>query len=260
MITPHNYAFTNWFASRNQQRAYRMIETALAPLATRTLCVCEAEGRLARRLGPPSRVRVVHNGIHPLREAEPDPDLTEFRGAGRLVCAITEFSPPKGIPTLIEAMGLLRDQHPGFRLAIAGDGPTRDEVTFAIERAGVGRNVRLFGQVESPAAVLAASDVFVSPGWSESFPYAILEAMSAEMPIVATDVGGVGEAIEDGVTGRLVPPQDLRRWQARSRRPRKILGEARAMGARAGERMRSQFTFEKMIDGTLSIYRELGVP
>ncbi len=204
-------------------------------------------------------MRVVHNGINPLPEAEPDPALLEFRGAGRLVCAITEFSPPKGIPTLIEAMGLLRNDHPGVRLAIAGDGPTRDEVTFAIERAGVGRTVRLLGQVEFPAAVLAAADVFVSPGWSESFPYAILEAMSAEMPIVATDVGGVGEAIEDGSTGRLVPPQAALPLASALAATAGDPSEARAMGLRAGERMRSRFTFEKMIEGTLSVYRELGV-
>ena len=68
-FSPHNYAFTNWFASRLERGAYRGIETALSPLATRVICVCEAERRLAASVGSQRRARVVYNGIDPFERA-----------------------------------------------------------------------------------------------------------------------------------------------------------------------------------------------
>src|SRR5579862_2985278 len=63
LYTPHGYAFAGHFESERERAAYRIVERTLAPLATRVVCVCEAEARLARSVGPPARVRVIHNSI-----------------------------------------------------------------------------------------------------------------------------------------------------------------------------------------------------
>jgi glycosyltransferase involved in cell wall biosynthesis len=261
VFTPHNYAFTNYFSSRAERAVYRAIETGLAPLATRTICVCEAERRAAEAIGPGGRVRVVHNGISstPPTTGPIPAELDSFAGAGPLVAAVTEFSPPKGVPTLLEAMPQIRAQFPEARLAIVGDGPSRPDVEAQIAELGLGSSVRLFGQVDWVPELLARAEVLAAPGWSESFPYAILEAMRAAAAIVATDVGGVGEAIEDGLTGRLVAPRDPEALAAAVSALLRDPDEAARLGAAARERQRSRFGFERMVEATARVYAELGV-
>ena len=94
------------------------------------------------------------------------------------------------------------------RLAIVGNGELAEAVRSEIERLGVGERVRWFPFEGGVGRYLAALDVFVLPSAWEAFPISLLEAMACAVPVVATDVGGVGEAVEDGVTGRLVAPGD----------------------------------------------------
>lgn len=259
VFTPHNYAFNNWFASRAERAAYRAIEVALAPLASRVICVCEAERRAAARIGPRSRLRVVYNGVEPFREVVANPTAEALAAEGPLLVSVTEFQPPKGVPTLIEAMPAILAAQPDARLAVAGDGFLRAEIEALIARLGVGERVKLLGQIPEVSGLLAAGDVFVLPSWSESFPYSVLEAMSMSLPIVATDVGGVGEAIEDGVTGRLVAARDP---AALADAAIELLGDrarGKALGAAARERVLERFTFERTVAGVRGVYAELGV-
>jgi glycosyltransferase involved in cell wall biosynthesis len=154
--------------------------------------------------------------------------------------------------------GILRAL-PNANLAVAGDGVLRDEIERQISDLGVGGPVHLLGSIDNVAGLLGACDVYVQPGWSESFPYSILEAMSLGRPIVATDVGGVGEAIEDGVTGRLVPPHDEGRLAGAVLEMISDPARARRLGDAARARMLDRFTFGRMVDETLAVYREVGL-
>lgn len=260
VLTPHNYAFTNYFTRGPERALYRAIEIALAPLATRVVCVCEAERRVAARIGPSKRTRVVYNGIEPLAETPADPDVAGLSGEGPLIGTVAELQPPKGVSTLIAAMPIILRQASKANLAVAGDGVLRDEIEKQIAKLGVGGPVHLLGSIDNVAGLLGACDVFVQPGWSESFPYSILEAMSLGRPIVATDVGGVGEAIEDGVTGRLVPPHDEARLAGAVLDLITDPARARRLGEAARARMLDRFTFGRMVDETLAVYREVGLP
>ena len=256
VLSPHNYAFTNYFSSATERGAYRAIETALSPLASRTLCVCEAEAAVARRVGLPSRVRVVHNGIDP----EPPAGVPVPRPAGSpLLVAVTEFHPAKGVPTLLEAMPRILDRLPSARLAVAGDGPMRDAVEAQITDSRLDDAVDLLGQIDGVPSLLAEADALVAPGWSESFPYAILEAMRAGLPVISTDVGGTSEAVVDGVTGALVPPNDADALAEATFKTLIAPAEARTMGEEGQRRQRRLFTFEGMVAGTLAVYAELGI-
>lgn len=259
VFSPHNYAFTNYFATTRERGAYRLIEILLAPLASRVVCVCKAEQRLASRIGPASRTRVVYNGVDPFERVVPNPAVESLREDGPVICAVSELQLPKGVATLIDAMPSVLNAYPDANLAVAGDGVLRDQIAAQISGLGVGANVHLLGWLDDVSGVLRGADVFVHPGWAESFPYAILEAMGEGLAIVATDVGGIGEAIEDRVTGRLVAPQDAR---ALSSAIVSLLGDraaAATMGEAARERMRARFSLEAMVEGTLDIYRELGL-
>jgi glycosyltransferase involved in cell wall biosynthesis len=259
VFTSHNFAFTNYFASRLRRGAYRVIEQALAPLATQMLCVCETERRAAMRLTSTRRTRMVHNGIDPMGELGSDPELEALRERGPVLIAVTELQEPKGVPTLIDAMPAVLAANPGATLLVAGGGWMRDGLEAQIDSLGVRDAVRLLGNVEEIGPVYAAGDLFVSPSWSESFPYAILEAMSAGLPIVATGVGGVGEAIEDGVTGRLVAPHSAPELAGAINQALADPDSARRLGEAARDRQRARFNFRSMVEGTLGVYAELGL-
>lgn len=259
VFTPHNYAFRNWFASRAERGAYLALEVALAPLATRVICVCEAERRIAARIGPAKRTRTVYNGIEPFDPIVPNPFADQLATSGPLLVAVTEFQPPKGVPSLVEAMPLVLQRLPAANLAIAGEGFMRSEIEAQVAALGLGERVHLLGQLPDVSGLLAAAHLFVSPSWSESFPYAVLEAMSVAAPIVATDVGGVGEAISDRVTGRLVPARSPAALAEASIELLTDGTRAAELGSAARDRVLERFTFERTLEGVLAIYGELGL-
>jgi glycosyltransferase involved in cell wall biosynthesis len=259
VLTPHNYAFTNYFTSRLDRGLYRSIEVALAPLATRVICVCEAERRVAASIGPSKRTRLVYNGIEPLSPAPADPEIARLSETGPLICAVAELQPAKGVTTLIAAMPVVLERFPDANLTVAGEGIERQRLERQMIDLGVAERVHLLGSINNIAGLLGVANVVVQPSWSESFPYSMLEAMGMGMPIVATDVGGVGEAIEDQVTGCLVPAKDS---AALAQATVDLLADpdrADALGNAARSRMLSQFRLDTMIDETLRVYREIGL-
>jgi glycosyltransferase involved in cell wall biosynthesis len=253
IYSPHGYAFAGHFPSL-EQKLYRALESVVAPLATLVLCVCEAEARLARATGLGSRIRVVHNGIDPLevKPGERGPD-----GARPRICATSGLRPGKGLDALLEAMVEVVDAVPDVRLALAGDGPERDYLEAVAICNGVGDAVEWLGNLDDVIPLLNSSDVFVNPSWSESFPYSVLEAMAVGSPIVATDVGGVPEAIEDEVTGILVPPRDRVALAGALIALLEASDRAQELGRRARGRQRAAFTLERMVAGTTAAYDEV---
>ncbi len=260
VYTPHGYAFAGHFSYRAQRAAYRGIERALAPLASRVVCVCEAEARLARSVGPAARVRVIHNGIAPAPPGAQDERVARLAERGPVIGALTMLRPGKGLETLIDATPALRARHPATQLAIVGDGPDRAQLGERAAARGVADAVHFVGACERPLEALRAMDLFVHPSWAESFPYVLLEAMTLGRPIVASAVGGVGEAIEDGVSGWLVAPRDP---DALAGALCELLDDrvrARELGERARERALREFTLEGMIDRLSAVYDELVRP
>ncbi|HTR72702.1 MAG TPA: glycosyltransferase, partial [Solirubrobacteraceae bacterium] len=214
LYSPHGYAFKGYFERERQRTAYRAIERSLAALASRVICVCEAEARAARAIGQAARVRIVHNGIAAAAEGPVDPAVAGLAKTGPVVGALTLLRPGKGIETLIDAVPGVLAGHPDAQVAIVGGGPGLEALRERARLAGVAEAVHFLGPSSDPMGVLRGMDVFVHPSWAESFPYVVLEAMSLGRAIVASDVGGIGEAIVDGESGRLVAardPEDLGR-------------------------------------------------
>ena len=119
---------------------------------------------------------------------------------------------------------------------------------------GLGDGVRLFGYWADLQEALSVIDVFVLPSLMEGHPIALLEAMAAAKPVVATTVGGNGEAVEDGVTGRLVPPGDA---DALAAAVRTLLADpegAAAMGRRAQAAVRARFSLQAAVRANEEVY------
>jgi glycosyltransferase involved in cell wall biosynthesis len=256
VYTPHGYAFAGSFADERERRVYRELERALAPLATVVLCVCEAERRLAAAVGRADRTRVVHNGVDPHRRASPDPGLI---GAADdpVIGVLALLRPGKGIETLIEAMPEVVRGHAGVRLAIAGDGPERAALEALAAARGVAGSVRFLGEVAAAGRFLDSIDVFVSASWAESFPYTVLEAMAAGLPVVATEVGGTAEAVDDGTTGFVVPPRDPHALALGIGSVLSRVDRGAGLGDAGRRRVEQRFTQSQMVAGTAAVYAAL---
>lgn len=257
LYTPHGYAFAGFFSSAAQRRAYREIERLLAPLATRVVCVCAAEARLAATVGPRRRVRVVHNGVEPAGEGPIDPRMRALGERGPVVCALTQLRAGKGIETLIDATPALLARHPRAQVAIWGDGPELASLRARACTAGVAHAVHFPGSCEHPPAVLRGVEVFVHPSLAEAFPYVILEAMAASRAIAASDVGGIGEALGGGECGVLLPPGDARSLANAVNGLLEDPSRRAQLGAAAQRRIRQRFSRAAMLDRLMDVYSEV---
>jgi glycosyltransferase involved in cell wall biosynthesis len=154
--------------------------------------------------------------------------------------------PEKRVPDFARATELARQQEPGIVALVAGDGPERAAVQRAIaDPAGV----RLLGHRDDVGDLLRVADVFVLASDLEATPMAILEAMAAGLPVLATSVGGVPELLANGDAGMLVPPRDPAAMAAAlvtlARDPALRAG----LGNAASERHRAHWSADRMIDG-----------
>ena len=207
----------------------------MRPVTTTVVCVSEAtrqEG-LAARTCDPQRTVVVHNAVD-VRSFSP---TTRLGGTAEVV-GVGRFAYPKDFTTLLEAVRLVDAP---CHVRLAGDGPGLAAVAAEVGRQGLSERVELLGARADIPELLAHSDVFVLSSRSEGFPVSVLEAMAAGLPVVATDVGGVAEAVEDGETGLLVPATDA---EALARALERLLADGelrRRLGAAGRARALSLF-------------------
>jgi glycosyltransferase involved in cell wall biosynthesis len=258
LYTPHCFAFAAHFGGP-EQLVYRTIEQAAVPRTGALVAVCDWERRSAERLRGASRlVRHIESGVMPCDGAAPDPELVMFKGDRPLAGMVSVLRPQKDPLLLVRAAARLLDAGglPG-RVAIVGNGPIEDDVRDEIERLAIGSHVAWFPYRGAVGPYLAALDLFVLPSAWEALPLSLLEAMSCALPIVATAVGGTPEAVEDGLTGRVVPHGDE---QALAGALHELLSHAaarEAMGRAGRERYEARFRLDRMVDETAALYREL---
>ncbi|MBS1857966.1 MAG: glycosyltransferase family 4 protein [Acidobacteria bacterium] len=252
VYTPHGLSVAGRFTGA-ASGVFALAERFAARWDAPVICVSEAERAiaLAAGLAAPERLYVVHNGVS---EVPPGFRATPDSAPAR-ICCVARFAAPKDHTTLLEALAALRER--AWSLELIGDGPLEDRARRLAARLGIAGRVTFRGYRSDPEAALAACQVFVLPTRSEAFPRSVLEAMRAGLPVVASNVGGVGEAVEDDVTGLLVAPGDPRSLASALDA---LLGDAelRARLGQAGRRAYEQrFTLERTIERTLGVYRAI---
>jgi glycosyltransferase involved in cell wall biosynthesis len=204
----HGYTFPNL-----KMRAYNQLDRWSLRGAARVLTVSLAFERQLRRQGIPARrITVLHNAI--------DPDWMDGLPSGsglragmgiaageRVVLTVGRLSREKAHTDLVLAIGRLRELEPGIptRLIIVGEGPERERILETARACGVAESVTLAGFVRDPRPYYAIANVVVLSSLTEGSPNALLEAMAARVPVVATAVGGIPEIVQDRVSALLVP-------------------------------------------------------
>lgn len=248
VFTAHGWAFTEGAAPA--RRAYAIAtERALAPLADRVICVSDYDRDLALRLGVGDRTRLttVHNGVPEGPVPLADPAAEPARAI-----MVARLDVPKDHALVLEALAGV----PGLGLDLLGDGPHGPDLARRAGELDLASRVRFLGYDPRVPAHLAACQIFVLASRYEGFPLSVLEAMRAGLPVVASDVGGVHEAVVDGETGFLIPKGDVRGWREALARLASDPALRSRLGAAGRARFLARFTNERMVDRTIALYEQ----
>ena len=226
----------------------------------RVLCVSDgARQSFAAEGVPADKLCAVPNGIPDPGPAPADGVRAEL-GLGpddALVLTVGRFTPQKAYDVWLDAVGPVLDAAPHARLVWVGDGPLWTEIRDEVERRGLGDRVRLVGRRGDVPRLMAAADLFVLPSRFEGLPLVVLEALAAGLPVVATRVVGSEEAVRDGETGRLVPPEDAASLaDAVAGALADDDGRARWAGAARAD-FEARWTDARMADDTAAVYDDL---
>jgi glycosyltransferase involved in cell wall biosynthesis len=213
------------------------------------------------RLAPPHQVVLVRTGVEVSRFLQPPPpeEVSWFRQAmglrGRpIIGAIARLSPVKGLDLLLRGVPNLIKNYPNIQVLLVGDGPERATLVRLAYELGIPDRVIISHPVEDTRIPLATMEIFVAPALREGFGLAIVEAMAAGVPVVASNGGGPAEIIEDGKSGLLIPPGDP---DSLERAIRDLLADPprRSRIAEAGrQRARSQFDMERVVGEVEAVY------
>jgi L-malate glycosyltransferase len=173
-----------------------------------------------------------------------------------IIMHLSNFRPVKRVTDVVEIFALLR-QKIRAKLVLIGDGPDRGAVEWLIRQKKLSKDVFLLGKQDRVYEKLGVADLFLLPSDHESFGLAALEAMACEVPVVATEVGGVPEVVEHGVDGYLVPARDV---AAAARFAVDILSRAdrgREMGLRARANAERKYSASDVIPHYEAYYRQV---
>ena len=174
----------------------------------------------------------------------------------RVLMHASNFRAVKNIPTVIQVFAEVRKRVP-VKLVMVGDGPEKAGAEHRVRELGAERDVLFLGNQDCMEEILPLADVFLLPSSSESFGLVALEAMSAEVPVVASNAGGLPEVIENGVTGYLHDSGHVDGFVASVLR---LLGDERlrrGMGRRARRVARQRFNVDDMVDRYVNVYDSL---
>jgi glycosyltransferase involved in cell wall biosynthesis len=242
-------------------RLYLRAEDFLTRYADIVVANSEA-GReyLIKRGIAPERVKVIYNGLNVTRLNSNGKDVERIRQAlglptgGQVVGIMARLFPVKRHDIFLQAAALVNQAIPETRFAIVGDGPWRSYLEALSQKLGLESKVAFLGEQREVGPYLAAFDVAALTSETEGCSNSVLEAMAVGKPVVATDVGGNRELIDNGETGFLVPFGDPKALSEAIIRLLRDPVLARMIGERAKERTIHRFSLENMVNQYESLY------
>ncbi len=257
----HGYTATDL-----KMRVYNRADRWSLPHARQIVTVCHAFAKeLAKNSGVAvEQIAVQHNSVRPA----PLPSVADinalrlrlgFANGERMVLTVGRLSREKAQSDLLTAFKHLRETHPdiSLKLIIVGEGPDRANLESAARAHRLSERVVFTGQINDVQTYYAAADVFALPSHSEGSPYVVLEAMAANLPIVATNVGGVPEILTDNESALLVPANDPQAMAAAMVRVLTDSGLAQRLISNSAALIATEYTPEKYAQSIVEIYRRV---
>ncbi len=254
----------HWHGFSRFSRKRRLICRLLGRVTDLSLAVSQGvKDYLIEQIGlNPAKVRVVHNGVDLARMRQHRPravvrrelGLADGTAAVGLVARLDHWG--KGHKEFFTALASLKDRYPVQGLVIGGGRREAEMRQLAVEM-GLEERVRFLGQRDDVPDLLAALDIFVLPSHSEGVSLALLEAMAAGLPVIASRVGGLPEVVTDGDHGLLIPPQDPEALAAALARLLDEPAWAKKLGENARRQVEENFSLERLGREINEIYGEL---
>lgn len=250
VFTAHGWSFTEGVSALSTL-LYRHLERWVSPLADRVITVSDYDRNRALNLQvvPANKMQTIHNGMPELATEEPP-----RRWHGGRIIMVARFEQPKDHLLLLDAVAQLQGT---FQLQLVGDGPLLAQAQAKARQLRLDDKVEFCGSRHDVAALLQQADIFVLASRWEGLPLTILEAMRAGLPVVASEVGGVAEAVTQRETGFTVPHGDASLF---TQALQQLLDDptlAQQFGQAGQQKFRQQFTFANMLQQTLLLYQEL---
>ena len=209
----------------------------------------------------PSRVKIVPGGIDCSQFHHSRSDARARLGIGsdeKVAVIVARLYPEKNHRVLLEAFSIVARKNDRARLLVVGDGIERHNIDLWVAELGLQSRVRVLGVRRDIPQLLAASDVFVLSSDREGLPIAVLEAMAAGLPVVATAVGDLPDLITDGATGRLVMPRDVSALAAALQDVLTNDVAARVIGDSGRKRVTETYALSSLISRYEALYRSFG--
>jgi len=241
----------------------RLAERSLAKITDRIVTISPAQRRdiVTRfRIAPERRTVIIPLGLELqplLSQLQSQPTLRGELGLGiddPVIGYVGRFAPIKDLPTLIEAFAIAVKDIPDAWLVMVGDGALRPELESLVQRTKLSGRVRFLGWSNDLASICATIDICALSSLNEGTPVAMIEAMAAGKAVVATNVGGVADVIEDGRTGVLVPPGDAQRLADAFVRLAKDRVARHRLGRAARDSVAARFAHERLVDDMDRLY------
>lgn len=217
----------------------------------------EAQARVSTLPFCAGKVRLVHNGIAPLRFS----DRASARAALGIdtnmpvIGAVGELTWNKGYHSLLRAAEILKRRGKDFYICIVGGGGEQKFIETMIEEESLRGYIRLTGFLPDAHQHLKAFDIYTLPSVKEGLPYVLMEAGQAGLPVVASGVGGVGDIIEDGQTGLLCAPKDAGDLADKIESMLDSMSLRERLGAALREKVTKEFSIERMVESTIAVYK-----
>lgn len=204
---------------------------------------------------PSRKVAFVRNAVAPHDGSSPDalPPRCEDDDAV-LIGRVARLQPEKGMEVFLDAAARLAPDWPQAQFLVIGDGPLRDRLEREAERLGVGDRVHFLGFRRDGRAIIANLDVLAISSHSDGSPLAVIEAMLAGVPVVASETGGIPDQVRDGVDGLLVEPGDPGALAGALASLLRDEDRTRAMGEAARRHAEVEFGYSRMVDRIERIY------
>lgn len=213
----------------------------------------------------PEKIVVVQNGrsvsaFDPRRSSDARQRLRKRYGIGKdefIFGVMARLEPQKGHEYLLEAVSMIADRQQGFRVLLVGDGDRREELQSMATRLGIGNRVIFAGFQSDVVGHYAAMDVKVLPSLYEGLPLCLIEAMAMEKPVIATEVDGTPEVVQDSVSGLLVPPKNAGALSDAIEYALDHRAEVLAMGRQGRKWVTEKFSLARQVKETEELYQRL---